>query len=361
MADWARLRGCEVVAFNRNLGSEDARVEALRDFDVIMALRERMAVPRSVIERLPRLKLIVTAGMRNASIDIAAATARGIVVCGTGGLPYPTAELTFGLMLGLARDIPNQERALREGRWQTAAGFGLNGKTLGVLGLGTLGSRVARIARAFDMNVIAWSRNLTQEKAAEAGARRVEFDELMRTADFVTIHLVLGDRTRGLVGAREIAWMKPTAYLINTSRSPIVDEAALIEALEAGRIAGRRARRLYPGAAAVRRAHPARAAHAADAASRLLDRRGVSRVLRRGAGGHRGVARRRAGPRAVGLTRQASVRSQRSMGCATVSNPGSSISRWASPGTIVAATPWCSAVARTSSGRQIRSLRRPAR
>jgi phosphoglycerate dehydrogenase-like enzyme len=238
MADWARLRGCEVVTFNRNLGSEDARVAALRDFDVIMALRERMALPRGVIERLPRLKLIVTAGMRNASIDMAAAAERGIVVCGTGGLPYPTAELTFGLMLGLARDIPNQERALREGRWQTAAGFGLNGKTLGVLGLGTLGSRVARIARAFEMDVIAWSRNLTQEKAAEAGARRVEFDELMRTADFVTVHLVLGDRSRGLVGAREIALMKPTAYLINTSRSPIVDESALIDALHAGRIAG---------------------------------------------------------------------------------------------------------------------------
>jgi len=238
MADWSRLSGCEVVSFDRNLGSEDARVAALADFDVVMALRERMALPRSVLERLPRLKLIVTAGMRNASIDIAAAKARGVVVCGTGGLPYPTAELTFGLMVGLARDIPAQEQALREGRWQTSAGVGLNGKTLGVLGLGTLGSRVARIARAFEMTVIAWRRNLTDERAAEAGARRVELADLLRPADFVTIHLVLSDRTRGLIGARELELMKPTAYLINTSRSPIIDEAALIAALEARHIAG---------------------------------------------------------------------------------------------------------------------------
>ena len=238
MADWSRLRGCEVVAFDRPLGDEDARVAALKDFDVVMALRERTLLPGRVLERLPRLKLIVTAGMRNAAIDFATARARGIVVCGTGGLPYPTAELTFGLLLGLARDIPNQERALREGRWQTVAGHGLNGKTLGVLGLGTLGSRVARIARAFEMNVVAWSRNLTDAKAAECGARRVELDELLRTSDYVTIHLVLGDSSRGLVGARELALMKPTAYLVNTSRSPIVDEPALIAALEAGRIAG---------------------------------------------------------------------------------------------------------------------------
>jgi phosphoglycerate dehydrogenase-like enzyme len=238
MADWSRLRGCEVVAFNRHLGSDDERADALRDFDVVMALRERMPLSRALIERLPQLRLIVTAGMRNAAIDIAAAQARGIVVCGTGGLPYPTAELTIGLMLALARDIPGQQQALREGRWQTTAGRGLNGKTLGVLGLGTLGTRVARIARVLEMNVVAWSRNLTDEKAAEVGAQRVEFDDLLRTADFVTIHLVLGDRTRGLVGARELALMKPTAYLVNTSRSPIVDEAALIRALEDGRIAG---------------------------------------------------------------------------------------------------------------------------
>ena len=238
MAEWSRLRGCEVVSFDRHLPTDDERVRALGDFDVIMALRERMPLSRALIERLPRLALIVTAGMRNASIDIAAAQARGIVVCGTGGLPYPTAELTIGLMLGLARDIPGQQLALREGRWQTAAGRGLNGKTLGVLGLGTLGSRVARIARALEMDVVAWSRNLTDAKAAEAGARRVELDDLLRTSDFVTIHLVLGDRTRGLIGERELALMKPTAYLVNTSRSPIIDEAALIRALEEGRIAG---------------------------------------------------------------------------------------------------------------------------
>jgi len=169
---------------------------------------------------------------------VAAARARGIVVCGTSGLTYPTSELAIGLMLSLARDIPNQQQSLREGRWQTRVGFGLNGKTLGVLGLGTLGSRVARIARAFEMDVIAWSQHLTAERASEVGARRVEKDELFAQSDFISIHLVLSDRTRGLVGARELALMKSTAYLVNTSRGPIVDEAALIEALVAGRIAG---------------------------------------------------------------------------------------------------------------------------
>jgi phosphoglycerate dehydrogenase-like enzyme len=160
------------------------------------------------------------------------------VVCGTSGLTYPTSELAIGLMLSLARDIPNQQQSLREGRWQTRVGFGLNGKTLGVLGLGTLGSRVARIARAFEMDVIAWSQHLTAERASEVGARRVEKDELFAQSDFISIHLVLSDRTRGLIGARELALMKSTAYLVNTSRGPIVDEAALIEALVAGRIAG---------------------------------------------------------------------------------------------------------------------------
>jgi phosphoglycerate dehydrogenase-like enzyme len=159
-------------------------------------------------------------------------------VCGTSGLTYPTAELAIGLMLSLARDIPGQQESLREGRWQTRVGFGLNGKTLGVLGLGTLGSRVARIGRAFEMDVIAWSQNLTAERASEHGARRVDKDELFSRSDFLSIHLVLSDRSRGLVGGRELASMKPTAYLINTSRGPIVDEAALIAALERGGIAG---------------------------------------------------------------------------------------------------------------------------
>jgi len=176
--------------------------------------------------------------MRNAAIDLQAAAERGILVCGTAGLPYPTAELTWGLILSLFRRIPAEDRATREGRWQTSVGLGLNGKTLGVLGLGSLGSRVARVGRAFEMPVLAWSQNLTAERAGEVGATLVGRDELLARADVVTIHLVLSDRTRGLIGARELALMKPGAYLVNTSRGPIVDEAALIHALRDGTIAG---------------------------------------------------------------------------------------------------------------------------
>ncbi|HEY1329561.1 MAG TPA: D-2-hydroxyacid dehydrogenase family protein [Casimicrobiaceae bacterium] len=238
MADWSRLGDCEVVALSRHIDDPDELARTLADFDVVMALRERTPLRAGLLARLPRLELIVTAGKRNASIDVAAAQAQGIVVCGTSGLTYPTAELAIGLMLSLARDIPSQQQSLREGRWQTRVGFGLNGKTLGVLGLGTLGSRVARIGGAFEMDVIAWSQNLTAERAAGQGARRVEKDELFARSDFLSIHLVLSERTRGLVGARELVQMKPTAYLVNTSRGPIVDEAALIDALRAGRIAG---------------------------------------------------------------------------------------------------------------------------
>ena len=167
-----------------------------------------------------------------------AAAERGVLVCGTAGLPYPTAELAWGLILGLMRRIPSEDRATREGRWQTSLGLGLNGKTLGVLGLGTLGSRVARVGRAFEMEVLAWSQNLTAERAAEVGATVVPKDELLARSDIVSIHLVLGERTRGLIGARELGLMKRTAYLVNTSRGPIVDEAALVPALREGTIAG---------------------------------------------------------------------------------------------------------------------------
>ncbi|HUG35971.1 MAG TPA: D-2-hydroxyacid dehydrogenase family protein [Candidatus Limnocylindrales bacterium] len=239
MADWKSVpAGTEVAAFRDHVADADELVKRLADFDAVVAMRERTPFPRALLARLPRLKLLVTTGMRNASIDVAAATGQGVTVCGTAGLPYPTAELTWGLILGLFRRIPAEDRATRQGSWQTTLGLGLNGKTLGVLGLGGLGSRVARVAKAFEMDVIAWSPNLTAARAAEVGAALVSKDELLTRSDIVTVHLVLGDRSRGLIGARELAHMKPTAVLVNTSRGPIVDEAALIAALRAGKLAG---------------------------------------------------------------------------------------------------------------------------
>lgn len=239
MADWKSLpAGTDVQVFSDHLDSADALAKRLADFDVVMAMRERTPFTRALLERLPRLRLLVTTGMRNASIDVKAAKERGITVCGTSGLPYPTAELAWGLVLALFRRIPAEDRASREGRWQTTVGLGLNGKTLGVLGLGTLGSRVAKYGRAFDMEVLAWSQNLTAARAAEVGATLVSKDELLQRSDVVSVHLVLSDRTRGLIRARELGLMKRTAYLVNTSRGPIVDEAALLHALESGTIAG---------------------------------------------------------------------------------------------------------------------------
>ena len=239
MADWPSLpAGTDVVVFADHLSGTDAVAKRLADFEAVVAMRERTPFPRALLERLPRLRLLVTTGMRNASIDVAAAIERGIVVCGTAGLPYPTAELTWALILGLFRRIPAEDRATREGRWQVSCGLGLNGKTLGVIGLGGLGSRVAKIGRAFEMEVIAWSQNLTAARAAEVGATLVTKDDLLARSDVVSIHLVLGERSRGLIGARELAAMKRTAYLVNTSRGPIVDEAALVAALRQGTIAG---------------------------------------------------------------------------------------------------------------------------
>jgi phosphoglycerate dehydrogenase-like enzyme len=239
MADWGSLPAdAAVTVFDDHLADQDAVAARLRDFEVVVAMRERTPFPRALLERLPRLKLLVTTGMRNASIDVQAAADRGVVVCGTAGLPYPTAELTWALILALARRVPAEDRATREGRWQVSVGVGLNGKTLGVLGLGTLGSRVARVGKAFEMTVLAWSQNLTAERAAEVGASLVGKDELLARADVASIHLVLGARTRGLIGARELALMKPSAYLVNTSRGPIVEEAALVAALRAGTLAG---------------------------------------------------------------------------------------------------------------------------
>ncbi len=239
MADWEGLPDeASVVVFRHHLAYKDDLVHRLRPYEIIVAMRERTPFPRSLIERLPNLKLLITTGMRNASFDMDAAADHGVTVCGTGGLPYPTAELTWGLILALVRKLPTEDAATRAGHWQVTMGEGLSGKTLGVIGLGRLGSQVATIGAAFGMHLLAWSQNLTAERAAEFDATLVSKEELLSSSDIVTIHLVLSDRTRGLIGRDELALMKPSAYLVNTSRGPIVDEAALVDALRSGAIAG---------------------------------------------------------------------------------------------------------------------------
>jgi phosphoglycerate dehydrogenase-like enzyme len=238
MAQWERLQGrASLTVFNDHVAGE-ALVRRLQPFEVVMLIRERTAMPRALLERLPRLKLLVTAGWRNRAIDLAACKDRGVLVCGTEAGGNSTVELAWGLILALARHIPAEDRALRAGRWQTSLGVGLRGKTLGVLGLGRLGADVARIGLAFGMQVIAWSQNLTPEHAAGVGARRVDKPMLFEASDVLTIHVVLSERTRGLVGPAELARMKPTAVLVNTSRAGIVDTDALVHALQRGTIAG---------------------------------------------------------------------------------------------------------------------------
>ena len=240
LADWSPV-SCEldIRVISEHLGSKERVIEALRDAAIVCIMRERTLFPRDVLEALPNLKLIVTTGMYNAAVDIAAALARGIVICGTRSLGHPTAELTMGLLIDLARKISFEDARLKAGApWQTTIGTDLLGKTIGLLGLGRLGARVAQYAKAFEMKPIAWSQNLTAERAQEVGATYVSKEELFAQSDFLSIHLVLSDRTRGLVGANELARMKPTAFLINTSRGPIIDEAALLDALRKNRIAG---------------------------------------------------------------------------------------------------------------------------
>jgi phosphoglycerate dehydrogenase-like enzyme len=238
-ADWSLVPGpVDVVEFADHLADEDALVDRLTPFEVVVAMRERTPFPRTLLERLPHLRLLVTTGRRNASIDVAAAAERGITVCGTGAHPAGPVELTWALILAVARQVPLEDASVRAGGWQETVGTDLAGATLGVLGLGRLGERVARIGQAFDMDVVAWSQNLTDQRAAEVGVRLVDRDELFATADVLTVHLVLSDRTRGLVGREELERMKPSAILINTSRGPIVDEAALLDALSSSRIAG---------------------------------------------------------------------------------------------------------------------------
>ncbi len=239
MADWQSLHPqATIEAFADHLEDLDAVARRLHACECVVAMRERTPFPRALFAKLPNLRLLVTAGMRNAAIDLTAATERKVQVSGTDMLPYPTAELTWGLILALFRHIPQEDHATRAGHWQTTLGIGLKGKTLGLLGLGRLGSQVARVGQAFGMEVIAWSQNLTTERAAEAGAALVTKEELFARADVVSIHLVLSPRSRGLVGAAELGRMKRTAFLVNTSRGPIVDAAALLASLRERRIAG---------------------------------------------------------------------------------------------------------------------------
>jgi phosphoglycerate dehydrogenase-like enzyme len=239
MADWQRLQGrAEIEAIHEHISDIDRLAERLKPFDVVMMVRERTRFPRALFERLPNLRLLVTAAMWNVAIDLDAATDHKVQVCGTRDWSYATAELALGMMIALARHIPAEDRAMREGRWQTTLGTGLHGKTLGLLGLGSLGSQMARFGGMLGMKVLAWSQNLTAEAAAEHGAVLVPKNELLAQADVVSIHLKLSERTRGLLGREELALMKPTAMLINTSRGPIIEEAALLAHLRERRIAG---------------------------------------------------------------------------------------------------------------------------
>ncbi|MFI0907165.1 D-2-hydroxyacid dehydrogenase family protein [Streptomyces sioyaensis] len=241
MADWSVLAGdVDVRTLRRPFGSEDEVVAAIGDCEIVVAMRERTPFPASLLARLPRLRLLVTSGMRNAAIDLEAAARHGVTVCGTASNTEPPVELTWALILGLARNLVTESTAMRaDGPWQSTLGADLHGRTLGLLGLGKIGTRVARIGRAFGMNVTAWSRNLTAERAAEAGVRlAADKEELLETSDFVSVHLVLSDRTRGLLGADELRRMRPTAHLVNTSRAAIVDQPALLRALRENWIAG---------------------------------------------------------------------------------------------------------------------------
>ena len=240
MADWSPIANdVEIKVFNQPFKSRDEAIKALQGFAVIVGMRERTPFPRVMIEALPDLKLLITTGGRNNSFDLKAAAERGVTVCGTGGFGSPTTGIVFGLLLELTRRIGFENARLKAGEpWQVTIGPDLEGLTLGVLGLGKLGQRSAAVAKAFGMNVIAWSQNLTPEKAAAAGATYVSKEDLFAKADAVTIHVVLSDRSRGLVGAADLGRMKTSAYLVNTSRGPIVDEKALIAALKAKQIAG---------------------------------------------------------------------------------------------------------------------------
>jgi phosphoglycerate dehydrogenase-like enzyme len=239
-APWYSLgkEGVEVTIFNTPLGSESAVAAALQDFEIIVAMRERTPFPRSVLEKLPQLKLLVTTGAANAAIDLETAKQNGVTVCGTGGSPTAAPELTWALLLAFARNLTAEETSLRNDRWQRTVGFELSGKTLGIVGLGKIGHRIAAYGKAFGMDVLAWSQNLTEETAVAAGVRKVSKDELFSESDVVSLHLRLSERSQGIVGERELRLLGPDGVLVNTSRGPLVDQQALLDALHAGHIRG---------------------------------------------------------------------------------------------------------------------------
>ena len=239
MADWKSLPdGFEPVVFTDNLVDPDALVERLKGFEVVCAMRERTPFPTSVVSRLPDLKLFITSGMRYKSVDLATLKANGVVCCGTESPGFTTVEHTWALIFAVARHVPHDDRIMKQGGWQTRMPFDLRGKTLGIMGLGRLGGMVANIAPAFGLKVVAWSENLTAERCAEVGAELVSKEDLFRRSDIVTIHMLLSDRSTGLITAKEFGLMKPTAVLVNTSRGPIVDQTALIDVLKSGKIRG---------------------------------------------------------------------------------------------------------------------------
>jgi phosphoglycerate dehydrogenase-like enzyme len=240
MADWSPLKGkADITVFNDHLGEPANVIKALADFDIICAMRERTLFRRETVEALPKLKLLLTSGARNAAFDMEALKGKGVVVCGTGGFGNPTAGIAIGLMLELTRRIGFENARMKAGeKWQITLGQDVEGKTMGIVGLGKLGSRVATIAKALGMTVNAWSQNLTKEQCDAAGVGYLSKEELMATSDVISIHVILSARSRGLITREDLARMKPTSYLINTARGPIVDEDALLEALRAKRIAG---------------------------------------------------------------------------------------------------------------------------
>ena len=239
VVDWSVLEGIGPVSFIHQYPADDATMAArLSEFDVICVMRERTRFDEDLLKRLPNLKLLVTGGMRNAALDLQAAAALGIKICGTDSYKHAAPELTWALIMAATRNLLNEANAVRAGAWQQGLGGDLHGKTLGILGLGSIGQRVAQFGQVFGMRVIAWSENLTAERAQQAGVTYVSKQQLFEQADVLSVHLVLSDRSRGLVNAQALAWMKSTALLVNTARGPIVDEAALIKALQKQQLGG---------------------------------------------------------------------------------------------------------------------------